>query len=484
MHSDLSQFYHAFVAQGLDNLAPELTIRLKSMLERNPTTKETEQHSETNEDGIMYLSPRATASGSDPIVPDVFDGTQLHPDNAEILAYDSTASRSSSDSPHNADASSAVSRLSQRTSAGEQSDDFFMKLEYTTPSLLFIDSVGWTSSFAWTEKTFGRRVQRAAIEAACELVRQPVPNMDYYNAIFGFCLRWESTEQIRNRMFRLVARSALETLDDWEFPFASIASAGHLAASTPLNEVPRGAPGTPDFLPMGNYGTYRTPANRVTFDVEPFMGPFRSYIENARDTYLDDHMHIKLPNFDGPFLDCNDAELYLRLRGIIIPGSVDYITALIDLNDFMPATVEPKGTVPYMVPGPSKTRWQQAQHSVPITSMNLESFLSETDLGGIVGTMGNGSSYSSSPSAAEPKRPAQTSALCSDNSASMQGMKMKVSIDVNRLVSREYCAAPYRILTLTLGIELVESSVCLGRAPGIRPSHINRAVRLAATPIP
>ena len=37
---------------------------------------------------------------------------------------------------------------------------------------------------------------------------------------------------------------------------------------------------------------------------------------------------------------------------------------------------------------------------------------------------------------------------------------MKVSIDVNRLVSREYCAAPYRILTLTLGIELVESSVC------------------------
>ncbi|KAH8170810.1 BZIP family transcription factor [Sarocladium implicatum] len=424
MQRDLAGFYEAFVAQGLANLAPDLTIRLKSMLDQRPARDDGNKTSESRD------SSSSAPIHQDPVTAELLQKVQHQTDLTRSPRVEMVTGKSSTDSSEYAPQSNTSSESSAPTPPFDNSDCF---IRFSTHSMIFIDCVGWTSSLAWMERTFGRRMQRTALEAAHELVHLPAPNPDHLNAIFGFCCLWETFDMIRHRMLRLISRSAYETLDDWDFPFATLGSAGQFSATTPLNQVPGGMPGEPDYLPIGNYGTYRTPEDRVTMSTEPFMGPFGPNVENTRDSYLDQQMHIIFPNFDGHFFDYNDTELYLRLRGIVIPAMVDYVTAVIDLDDFLPNASEQRNTGK-PTPSPCRTRWEQLQRSATTASTNIESLLPTAFMTRADWNLNDGSSHMFPASAPLPNPSAQFAA---GNGRSIPERRIKVSIDVNRLVSGE-----------------------------------------------
>lgn len=333
--TDLSYLYDAFLTQGLGELAPDLTIRLKSLIDRSL---------ENGENG----SP-VGVQGSDS------SGLDFHDDSS---AERSSASRScdgnfqqelthtfTPGSDNTTNTASTVPQnfveqqglpLVQQTQnfLGKDSGFAPYKGNALVPVPLYVDCIGWTSSYAFTEKTFGRRIQRVALEAAAEMFHKPFLNPNVFPAIFGFCMLWESREEIRDRMFKLASRSASETLDDWSFPFADLGGAGKLSSTVPLDKVPHGVPGQPGYLPIGNYGWPKTAGGKAAYRSGSFMGPFSADVESTRDSYLDQQMHMRFPEFEGHFYDPNDTELYLRLRGIVIPPQVDFVTAEIDLEDF------------------------------------------------------------------------------------------------------------------------------------------------------
>jgi hypothetical protein len=209
-----------------------------------------------------------------------------------------------------------------------------LRADSLEPVPVYIECMGWTASYAFREKTFGRRIQRIALEGANVMCHQLYPDPDIYNAIFGFCLLWESKDEIRERILRLARRNETETLDDWSFPFPSLGQMGRLAATAPLEKIQGGMPGQPGYLPIGNYNTKISAGQKDNLRTEPFMGPFEPHVESARDSYLDQQMHMLFPDFEGHFYDPNDTELYLRLRGIVIPEQADFVTAEVNLDDF------------------------------------------------------------------------------------------------------------------------------------------------------
>ncbi len=168
--------------------------------------------------------------------------------------------------------------------------------------------------------TFGRRLQRTASERAWTLISMPNPPPKRFARVFGFCLLFESRDSIKRRLGAVVERNRRESLSNWEYPFLQLGGAGTHYDMTNYNG---------DLL--GNQGTIdiRRPRSNTGFGT----GPFNEKITEA-SALLDKNMRINLPGFSAEFYDCDEIEMYLRERGITMPGGADYVTVEIDMADF------------------------------------------------------------------------------------------------------------------------------------------------------
>lgn len=144
-------------------------------------------------------------------------------------------------------------------------------------------------SYAAQEQTFGRRLLRASQEGGYLLASMKNPPPTWYMKVFGLCIRYESREEIRNRLGRAIGRF------------------GNLSQEIETNS------GVP---PSGT------------------MGPYGPTVEELRDMRLNAQLHLIDPEYAGDFFDSDEIEICLRGYGVRIPPRKDFVTAWIDTAMF------------------------------------------------------------------------------------------------------------------------------------------------------
>ncbi|KAH6843216.1 hypothetical protein B0I37DRAFT_214716 [Chaetomium sp. MPI-CAGE-AT-0009] len=208
------------------------------------------------------------------------------------------------------------------------------------PNLALLDGFSMPSIFpspqtyANLEATFGRRVQRWALEQSLVLLTMPSPPQALITRIFGFCLQLESQEAILRRVRRMLARDAQQSLFNWEFPFFHLGGAGtqfnNPSAVASAGGSPQDQPQQQPPPRMGNQGTEDVlkPSETAGFGV----GPFSAEVNAARDHHLRADMRMALPGYAGEYFDCDEAEMYLYQHGVVIPPGSDVVTVDVDVE--------------------------------------------------------------------------------------------------------------------------------------------------------
>jgi hypothetical protein len=132
-------------------------------------------------------------------------------------------------------------------------------------------------------------------------------------------------------MSTTLARVSQESLFVWRYPFTNLGGAGTFF---PDDESAGGYLSTNsngNGLHLGNQGLVQPmkPPEMTGFS----MGPFGPDVESTRDR-VDERMRMMFKGFEGDFFDADEAETYLRQKGIVIPANVDFVDAEIDIGSF------------------------------------------------------------------------------------------------------------------------------------------------------
>ncbi|VUC29524.1 unnamed protein product [Clonostachys rosea] len=162
------------------------------------------------------------------------------------------------------------------------------------------------------------------------------------------------------------------------------------------------------------------------------MGLFGPSIEAARDLRLNNQLRTIDPEYDGDFFDTDETEICLKAYGVTIAAGKDFVTAYIDMGMFegdSRSETSSKSTTPPDIPD------EPASVHCPAGMLGLA-----------MGIMPRPPPSRGSEEQWREPRLRQT----------------KVKIDVDRLIM---C--------------LVNSTVCLGRTPGVRPLDIRKSLKAA-----
>lgn len=233
------------------------------------------------------------------------------------------------------------------------------------------------ASLAFQETTFGRRLQRLAIERALKLISSRSPDPQTFRRVFGFVSLFESPDAVKQRLRACLDANLTTTLDYWRYPFLNLGGAGTFMASmlapTAAASGNGSSAGAPAAESEGNIGSmddilfgpsapetmqpFGNQAPSVEHLLRPkwanpylsggaavaslsssrrrnraamSMGPWSAHVLNALDRSLDQNLRILLKGFEGDWFDCDEVELALRLRGIYISHGADYVQATVD----------------------------------------------------------------------------------------------------------------------------------------------------------
>ncbi|KAL2264607.1 hypothetical protein VTJ83DRAFT_7117 [Remersonia thermophila] len=261
-----------------------------------------------------------------------------------------------------------------------------ISIPYTTTTATIPNPNPWLhlpppTSYSSLESTFGRRLQRFALERALTLLTMPSPPPDYMEHVFGFCLLLESHETMVRRLQKTLARDAGQSLYYWAFPFYHLGGAGtHLTPAaaaggemgaaevggamgpdasacapreaalvpspsrTPRPPAAACAAASPSSTAPVHAGHHRRPCRvgnsalvQIDKPATPSLlspGPFTPQVTRVRDHGLDsDHVHMTLPGFGGEYFDCDEVELYLYQRGVVIPPGNDVVCVEVGNDD-------------------------------------------------------------------------------------------------------------------------------------------------------
>lgn len=194
---------------------------------------------------------------------------------------------------------------------------------FGTPSFSFpLASLPPPTTYTPHESTFGRRLHRFATERALYLISMPDPPPARFHRVFGFCLLLETREAIHARTRRTVHKSIQESLAYWPYPFHHLGGAG-------AHQFDAGSDGGVRYGNQGTVDVMKPAQTNGGFGA----GPFTAGVGATREL-LDGEMRMGVEGFGGEFFDPEEVELYLRIRGVVIPGGVDEVTAVVDLDGF------------------------------------------------------------------------------------------------------------------------------------------------------
>lgn len=171
------------------------------------------------------------------------------------------------------------------------------------------------NTHSYFELSFARRMHRAAVEVGYQLLTSPNIPKDKFQKVFGYCLKYETMENVAFRLQRVLNSSTKDTLQNWRAPFVHLGGAG--------TYYPNQGPDTDnEFMPKFRTG----------FSMGPFPAALTPVWEN-----ISSDMKCTIPGFEGDFFDPNDVEGYLRGHGFDPYPAADYITGQIDLEALVKA---------------------------------------------------------------------------------------------------------------------------------------------------
>ncbi|KAL3420833.1 bZIP family transcription factor [Phlyctema vagabunda] len=307
-------------------------------------------------------------------------------------------------------------------------------------------SLSLPNTYSFQELSFGRRLQRFALENACKLANAKEPNENHYRRIFGFCLLYETKDAIKARIEKCISSTTKQTLQEWRQPFLHVGGSG-------------------THYPIYETNNHLMPKFRTGFS----MGPQSPAVISAREQIMGDDFNCKLSGFEGEFFDSNDVEGYLRGRGVEIPPAADFVHAEINLlalsdapslNSSSSDTTNPSPKTPVT---PANRIEELLDHSIEINHYDID--FAESNMvqsKPVSGSMShptlNTSDWSDLPNHFNADPMLETV----DTGDEKQG-KVAVTLDVNILMR-----------------EITSHGVCLGRGPGFRSADINAAIIAAA----
>jgi hypothetical protein len=178
-----------------------------------------------------------------------------------------------------------------------------------------------TKTLSHHETTFGRHLHRAATERGWMLISSKSPHPVRLLEVFGFCLRFETKQEIMERMRAGLDKTSKDPMYNWRHPFAHLGGAG---THYPLDE--------------------RMGKAMPQFDGGMSMGPWPPAVLEAREKAMIDAFRVTLPGFEGEFFDANDVEGYLKGRGIDIPPHAEFVDVNLDLIDLGDASSPPSNS--------------------------------------------------------------------------------------------------------------------------------------------
>lgn len=184
------------------------------------------------------------------------------------------------------------------------------------------------SSVAYQESVFARRLHRYATERAALLVCLADPPQDKMMRVFGFARLFETIEQIRDRTLAVLARTADQPLDNWNYPFYNLGGAGThfpgMAAGGRKDGVGGGGGRGGSGVGVGN-GNANGNGNGDAQTRGFRFGPMDEATSHIRDSLLTISQNIRMPGLQGLFWDCDEVEWYMRQNGVVVPDlSTDY----------------------------------------------------------------------------------------------------------------------------------------------------------------
>ncbi|ROW08314.1 hypothetical protein VMCG_03204 [Cytospora schulzeri] len=323
------------------------------------------------------------------------------------------------------------------------------------------------SSLASTESTFGRRLQRSALERGYQLITMANPPKERFAKVFGFCMLFEPLDKIRERLRASLDRTRAESLNYWQTPFWALGGAGQHQIQQDPSRGRVGNQGTEDHL---------------------------KHAFSGGDKKIDPRMRIRLPGFQGDFYDAEEVELYLQSRGVAIQPGQDYLTTQVDVASFEGSGARENQAVPGLDDWPQSIddafdlRPSSATLTPPSLSPGTGSATDSTSL-----TMSDMPSTSNAWSAHDGSTPSGIGTLQSQfpdffaggNNSAQGGLGGHVSTSTFAGITASDIGTPENRKTLvTLDVnafikEIGSRAVCLGRSPGWRPKDVNAAFWIA-----
>ncbi|OLN87092.1 hypothetical protein CCHL11_06491, partial [Colletotrichum chlorophyti] len=339
------------------------------------------------------------------------------------------------------------------------------------------------STYAYQERTFGRRLQRSTAEKAYMLISWPNAPTQLITSVFGFCLLFESREQIRERIANRLRVTDRESLFHWKYPFLNLGGNGSFFPELHSANAPGPSrDGGPRRPPVGNEGA--DDPDRPKVPSAYGIGPWDAQTEEVREMRLDRRLRMTLPGFIGDFYDPDEIEWVLQQRGVYIPAAADFVEAEINPVDFSNETSvggRAIGSSPrHIVPS---NAGEPAGFSLNNISANL--FDNQwTGHGMAPGTEKGKEKAADAPGEAAAPQVAMNTGFgpgpfgyVSGTPVQSRQERKKVLINVEVLVRGKSFSrrCGYSFTPADTAIEIGLRSICLGRAPGIRPHDLNTA---------
>lgn len=330
---------------------------------------------------------------------------------------------------------------------------------YQLPGANWDTSLCCPRSYASQEATFGRRYHRAAQEGGFLLASMKHAPPSWYKKVFGFCMHFETREEISSRLGEAVRKSQNSTLNNWRFPFTNIGGAGLFYPDQGFDD---------NESPIGNRflqnEAYR-PSEMSGFS----MGPFGPSIEQVRDLRLNPQLRIIDPEYDGDFFDADEIEICLRGYGVTIPPNKDFVTAYIDMGMFQRAEVE---EVAGFQPKDPVTPPDKSNESPTATGIERD----QQSFGAVAATFRCPAGMMGMAMGSMPPPPKPQS---QEYWKTPTRKETKVKIDVERLITGKLTTMLFRLLLIDSTKGLCSSTVCLGRTPAVRPKDIRMSLKMS-----
>ncbi|KIX07284.1 uncharacterized protein Z518_01937 [Rhinocladiella mackenziei CBS 650.93] len=306
-------------------------------------------------------------------------------------------------------------------------------------------------TYSFQETTFARRLHRMCLERAFRNLTNPNIDPEYIKRAFRFTFCFSNRKRMLQRFQEMLKRRAGESLENWNVPFFHIGGAG-------THFPRRDDDGNPIYPP-----NMVSPAK--AFGPQPWIEVETPRMEKSTQEMLDNI------GFGGVWYDSHDVEEYLKTKGIYLDGQSSFV-------EVDPSVVSLLRASRTSSTGPSDDSPHEPGIRTPSPLLGLPDPIADPfiarELGEMFAQPFLGAAVSTTP---DQQQQQQFGANKSDNDAWLDFQDNLNTPSFSDLLSR-------RQAPMTFDVEMflermIESSACLGRAPGFRKEAIDNALALS-----